>query len=311
MKVSKNVKKPNFFIIGAPKCGTTALSEYLREHPDIHFSYPKEPNFFCTDFSDKHRGFQTIEHYLNQCYYNSKGKTAVGEGSVYYLYSDKAVPNIIEFNPDAKFIVMLRDPVSMAYSLHSTHIRSRINENVVDFKKAWDLQESRKRGENLPPDNREPKLIQYRDVCSTGKQLERLFSRVDRDNVKVILFDDFVADTKKVYEETLDFLGVDSDNRTDFTPKNENRYFKNTKLANLVSKTAKKYPGVMLVKRRLGIPEGVSVLKFINKLNRVKAKRQPLDEAFREQLYNEFREDVERLEKLLDRDLSHWKTSKK
>ena len=182
--------------------------------------------------------------------------------------------------------------------------------NVVDFKKAWDLQESRKRGENLPPDNREPKLIQYREVCSTGKQLERLFSRVDHDRVKVIIFDDFVADTKNVYEETLDFLGVDSDNRTDFTPKNENRYFKNTKLANLVSKTAKKYPGVMLVKRRLGIPEGVSVLKFINKLNRVKAKRQPLDEAFHKQLYNEFREDVERLEKLLDRDLSHWKTSK-
>ncbi|MDA3819382.1 MAG: sulfotransferase [Candidatus Delongbacteria bacterium] len=308
MKVAKHVKTPNFFIIGAPKCGTTALSEYLREHPDVHFSYPKEPNFFCNYFSEKHRGFKDINLYLNQCYYNSQGKTAVGEGSVYYLYSQEAVPNILEFNPEAKFIVMLRNPVDMAYSLHATHIRSRINENVEDFKKAWELQETRQQGKNLPPDCREPKLLQYKDVCSTGTQLKRLLERVDKSKAKIILFDDFVADTKKVYEETLAFLGVESDGRTDFSPKNENRYFKNKKLANLVSKTAKKHPRFMLVKRKMGIPEGMSILKLINRLNRVTAKRKPLDTSFKKELYKVFESELILLEEILDRDLSAWKS---
>ncbi|MFO7878451.1 MAG: sulfotransferase, partial [Bacteroidales bacterium] len=143
MKLLKDTKKPEFFLIGAPKCGTSSLARYLDSHPDVHFSYPKEPNYFNTDFSKKQRMFTDETLYLNQCFHKAADKNIAGEGSVWYLYSKEAVPNILKFQPDAKFIVMLRNPVDVAYAMHSTHLRNKVNENVDDFKKAWDLQEIR------------------------------------------------------------------------------------------------------------------------------------------------------------------------
>ena len=90
-RINDNVQIPNFFIIGAPKCGTTALSEYLRKHPDIYFSYPKESNFFNDDFSDKYRKTKKFDIYLNQFFYNSKGYKAVGEGTVWYSSGGEVV----------------------------------------------------------------------------------------------------------------------------------------------------------------------------------------------------------------------------
>ncbi|MGC9330272.1 MAG: sulfotransferase family protein [Bacteroidales bacterium] len=307
MKVAKHVQKPNFFIIGAPKCGTTALSEYLREHPDVHFSYPKEPNFFCTDFSEQHREFKDYTFYLNQCFYNSKGKTAVGEGSVYYLYSSEAVPNILKFQPKAKFIVMLRNPVDIAHSLHATHLRSGINENIEDFETAWNLQDERKEGKNLPPHCTDYKLVMYRDICKTGEQLKRLFQWVDKSKVKIILFEDFVNDTLKVYKEVLDFLNVKYDGREEFPNINYNFRSKSKVLAKIIHKLSYKFAWILLVKKKIGIPEGFSLLGPVKRLNSEKSSRKELDTAFREKLVVEFRDDVSLLEKLINRDLSHWK----
>src|SRR6185312_16840962 len=100
---------PNFFIIGAPKCGTTALSEYLRRHPNIGFSEQKEPHYFNDDFSSRH--IYSLDEYMKCFASNSADKVAIGEASVFYLSSRSAVRNILQHMPDAKFIVMLRDPV--------------------------------------------------------------------------------------------------------------------------------------------------------------------------------------------------------
>jgi hypothetical protein len=105
---------PNFFIVGAPKSGTTALHTYLGMHPEV-FMGPKEAHFFAPDVriepldSDKYfEGFVGAE-----------GKACIGEASVFYLYPEKAAAAIHEFNPNAKIIVMLRNPVDLLYSLHS------------------------------------------------------------------------------------------------------------------------------------------------------------------------------------------------
>ena len=113
------MKKPNFFIIGAPKCGTTSLANWLAEHPRVFFSDTKEPHFFCTD---GYTGVKTLKQYEKLFEDAKPHHLAVGEGSTHYLFSKVAVPNILVYNPDARFIVCLRNPVDMAPSLHSERL---------------------------------------------------------------------------------------------------------------------------------------------------------------------------------------------
>ena len=88
-------RRPDFFILGAPKCGTTALSEYLRRHPRVFVSRPKEPHYFCADFDYYYApGQRTEEHYLRLFAEADEGHLAVGEASVWYLYSEDAARNI-------------------------------------------------------------------------------------------------------------------------------------------------------------------------------------------------------------------------
>src|SRR3990167_9603139 len=109
----EKIKKPNFFILGAPRCGTTSLSTYLREHPNVFFSFPKEVNFFSSDIYSSTL-CSDISSYLKLFSNSEEIHLAVGEGSVFYLASNCAVPSILQFNPQAKFIVMVRNPVDMA-----------------------------------------------------------------------------------------------------------------------------------------------------------------------------------------------------
>ncbi len=104
------MRKPDFFIIGAPKCGTTALATYLAEHPNIQLSDPKEPHYFCKDLKAGGPPVASDKDYVRRFFpgLEESGASAAGEASVWYLYSDVAVRNILRFQPDAKFIVMLR-----------------------------------------------------------------------------------------------------------------------------------------------------------------------------------------------------------
>lgn len=130
------MKRPNLFIIGAPKCGTTSLSRWMGQHPEIYFCPKKEPHYFNTD------GMQTVktlDEYERLFESATDTHRVVAEGSTHYLYSSVAVPHILKYNPDAKFIVCLRNPVEMAPSLHSERL-SWGRETVKSFEKAWDMQ---------------------------------------------------------------------------------------------------------------------------------------------------------------------------
>ena len=216
--------KPNFFIIGAPKCGTTALCQYLDEHPKIFISTPKEPHYFATDFP-KMMHVNKADDYFELFESADKECVAIGEGSVWNFYSEVAVKNIINFDKDAKIIVMLRNPVDLVYSMHSQHLVT-LDENEDDFINAWALQSERKKGNKLPPKCREPKLLQYGVFGKLGDQLERLYSTVPKEQVHVIVFDEFTLDTRGCYENVLKFLGVASDNRSEFPRINENKAHK-------------------------------------------------------------------------------------
>lgn len=308
-------RAPNFFIIGAPKCGTTALATYLRDHPEVYFCDPKEPKFFCPDIvvSDQFAGW-TNEDYL-RTYFSAveDHHRAVGEGTVLYLMSDVAVPRILELNPDAKFIVMLRNPTDLAYSFFYEQIKQAY-EDIYDFEEAWRAQEDRRAGRRLPhwiPAGGGRDLL-YGDACKLGSQLEKLYAQVPRERVHLIFYEDFSSDTKGAYSHVLEFLGL-SDmqpqalqrENVGVVPSSKAVYRLETFLKRLSS------PGFVRLKSKvrsaLGI-ESFGLVRAISKFNRRKqAKRPRLSAEMRAELDRYFAEEVNLLERLTGRDLSAWK----
>lgn len=290
------MKKPDFFIIGAPKCGTTALSEYLRMHPRVFFSDPKEPSYFNHDFA--RRDTPTLTRYLDYFRSADDRYLAVGEGSTSYLFSQTAVPEILHFNPDARFIVMLRNPIEMVPALHAQVLLNG-DEDQWDFARAWRLQEQRKANECIPALCRDPKHLWYGDYGLLGRQLERLLSLVDRQRVKIILFEDFTRDPAAVYNEVLEFLGLPAHPGRNFQPVNRHRAVRSPRLHLMMRWLSR-------IKQRLIGRYSLGVTRLYNKVNTVERPREALSAELAAELRAYFREDVLKLSGLLGRDLTHW-----
>ena len=307
----KNNIQPSFMIIGAPKCGTTALYHYLSEHPQVCFSDSKEPNYFCTDFPGYRNSF-SIDEYLTKEFSHCQPENiqAIGEGSVCYLYSKTAINEIIKFNSDIKFIVMLRNPVDVVQSLHS-QMYYNLDENIADFETAWRAQEQRKTGENIPPLCREPLFLQYRDFAMFGKQIKRLLDQAPRNQVKIIFFNDFIQNTRQIYLDTLEFIGVKDDGRTQFPKINENKQSRSRiisrfihrppKFVTALTKWAKNITGI----KRFGVYKLAACLG--DKFNAQTTTRTQPPEALKRVLIHEFNSDIIELERITGKDLSAWK----
>jgi Sulfotransferase domain len=208
----------DFFIVGAPKCGTTALSEYLREHPMVFISTPKEPSFFCEDLP----GLRYVKSRADYDRLFSRAEAQIkvtGEGSPSYLFSHVAIARIHAYNPEARLVVMLRHPVELLLSYHAQLCFS-LFENELDFEAAWRLQEARAAGRSLPPGCREPAALQYASVVDFHTQLDRVYANFPREQVLILFYEDFQKDPRSVYERVLHHIGVESDGRSDFTPIN-------------------------------------------------------------------------------------------
>jgi len=298
------MQRPNFFIIGAPKCGTSTLINELRWHPHIYAPLSYEPQWFSTDFS-------AILDHSEQSYMNlfagvEDKHIAIGEKSVIYMYSQVAVDNILAFNPDSRFIVMLRNPVDLVYSWHSQLYYTFI-EHIESFEEAWALQESRQRGENIGERCPVPFALQYREIGSLGKYLQRVQQKVSADRLKIIFMEDFHADPEKVYRETLEFLGVPYAPRADVRKLNVNKRHRWRWLGMMLAHDTKSI-GNSLIKRldRLPLLRKFNVKYRLHEFNKVEYKREPLNGEFRKQLQAEFSDDIKLLAELTGRDLSHW-----
>ena len=296
--------KPNFFIAGAPKSGTTALYEYLRHHPDVCMPAAKEPHYFATDFT-RYPRITSESEYLRLFRKCDSARRAVGEASVWYLYSKDAIANIRGFRPDAKIIVMLRNPVELAHSMHAQALYN-FNEIEADFETAWSLQAQRRRGECIPEGCRAEQILQYRALASLGEQVERLYSVFPDEQVKLIFFDDFRRDTRAVYESVLEFLGLPGDGRTEFLPVNESKTHRSHALGWLLQTPPR--PVISLVRfmrSRLGLDIN-PLLARARRLNDRSVSRAGLSPEFRQRLRREFADDVGLLERRTGRDLRHW-----
>lgn len=294
------MRKPNFFIIGAPKCGTTSLAAYLGAHANIFISDPKEPWFFCNDYT--FRGVQSWEDYFKLFSEATDDHALIGEASTCYLHSSVAVQEILKFNSSAKFIVMLRNPVDMAYSLHRELVWSG-DEDVKDFEKAWHLQHSRKAGANLPPYSRQPEVLQYSRVCMLGEQMQRLFNRVPRERVHVVVYDDFCENARRVYTQTLDFLGANDDGRSEFAVYNVSKKPRSQRVTGALKRM---YAFKAKLESSLGIQTRLGILNRLSRANTKEEARAPLSPPLRDMLCRAFSDDVRKLSELIKRDLTPW-----
>ncbi len=298
------MKLPDFFIVGAPKCGTTAMDDYLRQHPEVFIPDIKELHFFGRDLPFG-RPRMKRERYLS-LFAPASTQKRIGESSVWYLYSKEAAKEIREFSPSARIIVMLRDPVDAMHSMHSQRIYNG-TENLLDFAEALAAEEDRKRGRRLPKNVTKDNLmgLYYRDAVRYTDQVRRYFEVFGRERVHVILFDDLRADTARVYRETCRFLEVDPGFRPRIEIVNANKRVRSEQLRNLVRFA----PASLRALAKPLVPSSRLRQKVKADLKRWNTKyvaRAEMDPALRKQLGTEFRSEVQRLGDLLGRDLSHW-----
>ena len=291
------MKSPNFFIIGAPKCGTTSLAAWLSEHSQIFMSKPKEINHFDTDMNLAIT--ETIEDYLLLFKKANDRHIAIGEASTGYLFSQVAVKNIFEFDPSAKFIVMLRNPLEMLLSLHNQMYQNNY-ECIKDFETAWRMRNMRKL-EKGNVGRLCPNLcfVQYEKMCKLGEQVDRLLKTIKAESTLFILMEDLKLNPSNEYCRVLDFLNVEHDGKYNFAVFNSkhidrNRWARNIRL----------YFHIIRKKLRIQPFSFPYLLKFF--VTNYEHQYRQLSSELRQELIDEYRDDVILLSSLIDRDLSHW-----
>jgi hypothetical protein len=295
------MKKPDFFLVGAPKCGTTAMYQFLSQHPDIFLPESKEVHFFGTDLYSPHYS-RDREKYL-ALFAGATNEKRVGEGSVWYLYSKLASNEIKEFCPTAGILIMLRNPVDMIYSLHGHRLYIN-SEDIEDFAAALDAEEDRKNGLRLPANPYPIAGLFYREVGKYADQVQRYFEAFGRKQVKVILYDDFKIDPASACREVFSFLGVLPTFPLEISVINASKKIRSRTLAAFLDPPP---PLAQKVARALTSSEmRHKLFRTVRGMNTEHRPRQPLPLDLRRRLQNHFAPDVQRLSELLGRDLSRW-----
>lgn len=303
MSASGKPRGPDFFLVGAPKCGTTAMADYLGQHPEIGMCPRKETHFFTSDLRARlatKRGQRppSLGQYLD-LFAGLGDRRRLGEASVWYLYSEAAPHAIREFCPEAEAIVMLRDPVEMLPSLHSQFVYVGI-EPVEDFERALELDPERERSgapPGFPPSS-------YRAAVRYADQLRRYLEAFGAERVHVIVYDDFRDDTLGAYRRTCEFLGVDRAFEPEIEVVNPNKRVRSRAMRRLVRRPPEALRRALHavtteeMRRRGG--------RALKRVNTRFERRPPVSPAVAAALRPEVERQVRELDELLGLDVSRW-----
>lgn len=300
-------RRPDLFIVGAAKCGTTSMYEYLREHPEVFMSPRKEPRYFAPDLQtgipgkDLEYG-KDLVRYLG-LYKDATDEKRLGEASVRYIYSKDAPRLIHEFQPDAYIVAMIRNPVDMMFSLHG-HRFAGGSEDIADFEEALAAEEDRRQGRRLQRYSI-PEVHQYRARARFSEQLPRWFEAFGRERVHVIVFEDFVREPEATFRRLLEFLEVDPDYQPpSFSARNPRHEPKSQALRAVLRSSVPQWLVWSALPRVVGEANAHRIMKPFRRMNRKTAAKPRLSPELRRRLEDELAPDVERLSQLLDRDLS-------
>jgi hypothetical protein len=205
---------PEFFIVGHPKSGTTALYDMLRRHPQIYMPPDKEPWFLASELNipaprPPRQGStpKTLEEYLS-LFDAATASQRVGEASALYLWSQTAAARIADLQPAARIIAVLREPASFLRSLHLQFLQN-YTETEKDFGKALRLEEARRNGRQIPPDTYWPRAILYSEHVRYVEQLRRYEALFPPEQMLVLIYDDYRSDNLGTLRRVLRFLDLD------------------------------------------------------------------------------------------------------
>ena len=284
---------PNFFLIGGPKCGTTALARYLSDHPSVFLTEPKEPYYLAEDLrpmASSLFGIRTDDDYDRLFAAADPDRhNAVGEATTLYLSSPSAAQAIAGRYPDARLIAMVRDPVEVAAAYHM-QMTVTFRDDVEDFATAWDACDSRRAGAEVPPACKVPRMLWYDEIPRFGRQLDRWHRHFPAEQLLVLSFDDFRRDPAAVYRTALDFLDLPDDRREHFARHNVANVPR-SRLMNRMYNSGLSQRTLLRIKRWLPDPVVERVRYLPRKILRRDQSRRPIDDGLRRRLEDHFRDD--------------------
>ena len=295
---------PNFLIIGAAKAGTTSLYEYLKMHPEVYMSPRKETRFFAVyeeklDFQgpeDLTRYYFVKDLASYQALFDGvTDEKAIGEASPWYLYLPKAAQRIKQHIPQAKLIAILREPVSRAYSHFYHSIRENI-ETVTDFTLAMAAETERIQ-------SNWSQHWHYKQRGFYYAQLKHYYDLFEPEQIKVCLYDDLVTNPIALMQDIYAFLGVDDTFIPNTTKKhNVTAIPKSQTLAKFLKRShpLKSFFGSLIPSQNIR----QQISHNLYKINR--RPKPSLQLEVRKKFIEEYREDILKLQELIDRDLSQW-----
>lgn len=300
--------KPNLFLVGAAKSGTTAIATFLAEHPRVFMPYAKEPSWWCRAELHSAQATVRLETLADYEALYAKADPEVHayalDASTNYLMCLHTIEKIVAYQPEARFMVSLRDPAKMAQAFHMEAVFNAL-EDELDFETAWDLQEERRQGRSLPRPCPEPKRVQYRDICSVGSQIERLLSHAPRENVLILFHQDLVEKPAETWERIFAFLELephDFDMTRRVAPAHFQRF---PRLARYYQQPPRPLaPVIRGGKRLLGATGATAFAK--RALSRT-GQRPPLSPEFERRLRESFAGEVSKVEAVTGRALPGWR----
>ena len=296
---------PNFLIVGAARSGTTSLHYYLRQHPMIFMHPAKELNFFAFEghpLDFKYWGEPPTQYLTTSItdfkkyvdtFSGVRDQTVLGEASTVYLYWETAPERIRYYRPDCKIVAILRQPVERGFS-HFIDLRRKNREPYAEYQQAV-TEEDQRRKKNWLWD------YYYRDVGFYYAQVKRYLDTFNPAQVRIFLYEELTEDTPGLVRQIFQFLEVDDGFIPDVTIRhNPSGIPKSPSIYAPVWR-----PGKLRRLLKLLLPEKVRQWMLV-KANEKMLERPELSREVRQQLIEDYRADILKLQDLLKKDLSHW-----
>ena len=309
------------FVVGAPRCGTTTLAHFLKQHPRIGSPAVKEPHFFAQHdlrgLSDWELRRRVEDEYLRRYFFCDPRRRVGLDASVTYLYAPEQLEPILRLWPNSRFVVSVRDPLAMLPSLHQRLIYNG-DETIPKFEDAWRAIANRTAGRNIPRRCADPRWLRYDQAARFGTYLDRLIAVVGEERCSIVVFDDLASDALGEYGKLMQFSGLETVPITDLHPRRGSKAVRSRWLQRLLKRPPKAvssyFAGEQFHKRvrRLDSKEKilptsvVSIRKKLLSWNRVSVSPASLPAALESRLCQELRGEVDQLGSILSRDLSHW-----
>ncbi|MBE7383033.1 MAG: sulfotransferase [Leptolyngbya sp. SIO1E4] len=296
------MRLPTFIIIGVQKAGTTSIYNYLKQHPQVYMSSVKEPHFLERDWDQfyaeggapKPSRIDTFEKYT-ALFEGVTDELAIGEASANCLFHyDKSIPQISKYVPDAQIVVVLRHPAERAHSDYLMHLRDCINPGT-----------QRSLSEQVRHRAEKSYIVRKGYYCEGIQQFREAFGA---EKVKVFLYDDLRKSAVSFMQTVYQAVGVDATFEPDVGKRSQTAQVPKNKAVNSLLRRQNPLRSSVAAGLKLVMPDTMrqQLRDSLIRWNSSGKDAMPLSPEDRAALIDLYREDILKLQDLLQRDLSAW-----